>query len=178
MGCTYTSGESLNCADFNGGVKAVYFGHLSDFTSGVTVASGEITALPTATVYEWDFRNETVLFEQTIQSEGGRVTFEQTLTIPVEAIVTEAGDATRIELLDSVIRERNVIFVLDNNDSIYMMGRVNGTNTANGTVSTGTSLGDFNGYNLTFVAREKFQAEVLDQYTSTVFDNFAGITVS
>lgn len=180
MACTYTSGVTLNCKDFPGGVKSIFLGHLSDFTSGVTVTAHEVTALPTATIYEWDLKNESTLFEQkpVVDQVNHTIYFEQTLTVPVNALVTGAGDATRLALLDSVMREQNVIFVQDQNDVIYMMGRINGAEVTDGSITTGQAMGDFNGYNLTFTAKEKFQAEVLSDYGTDPFDNFAGITPS
>ena len=47
------------------------------------------------------------------------------------------------------------IFVVDQNDNVFLMGKDNGADVTAGTVSTGNALGDFNGYNLTFTAMEK-----------------------
>jgi len=132
-----------------------------------------------ASIYTWDFAHESAKFEQTVNSDvaNNTVYFEQKLTIPTSAIVTAAGDPTKLALIDSVVRESNVIFVLDQNDSIYMMGRRNSAYASGGTVDTGQAMGDFNGYNLEFIAREQTQAEVVSQFTATPFDNMINITV-
>jgi hypothetical protein len=184
MSCTYSSAISLNCKDFIGGVKKVWLGQLSDFTSGVTVTSHEVTALPgtagSINIYGIDVKPESSSFNQApqVDTANNTIFLEQTLTVKIPGMSTAAGNATVMDTIDKMIRARNVIFVQDNNDQIYMMGRLFGAEVTAGNVGVAQNFGDFNGYELTFTAKEKFMAEILDQYTTDAFDNFAGITAN
>ena len=66
------------------------------------------------------------------------------------------------------------ICVVDYNDNAMLMGEEQGCDVSAGTVSTGTALGDFNGYSLTFTAQETNAPAFLA--SPTVADPFAGMS--
>jgi len=71
------------------------------------------------------------------------------------------------------------VFIVDQNDNVFLMGKENGADVTAGTVSTGNALGDFNGYNLTFTAMEKDPANFVEvDATSATFpvSEMAGLT--
>jgi hypothetical protein len=78
---------------------------------------------------------------------------------------------TNVEL-QKAISQRPHIFVEDNNGNFFAVGLTRGCN-INGTVSTGTALGDMNGYTLTITAEEPILAPFV---TSTVVTSRSSAT--
>jgi hypothetical protein len=64
-------------------------------------------------------------------------------------------------------------------DQFFLMGLTQGADVTAGTVSSGSALGDFNGYNLTFEAMEVSPANFLDVSTEAalkiLFEDGAGV---
>jgi hypothetical protein len=85
--------------------------------------------------------------------------------------------AARRKQLELVGKNRLVVFVQDNNDNIWMIGRMDGAEVTAASTATGTVKGDLNGYTITFTAEEKSKAYRLESFTSIPFDNFSSITV-
>ena len=75
-------------------------------------------------------------------------------------------------------KNRLIVFVQDNNDNIWMVGRYDGAELTASTTSTGVAKGDLNGYTITLTAEEKDKAYRLESFTSTPFDNFPDIEVA
>jgi hypothetical protein len=74
-------------------------------------------------------------------------------------------------------KNRLAVFVQDNNDNIFMIGRNDGAEVTAMTTSTGVAKGDLNGYTVTITAEEPNKAYLLEPFTSVPFDNFDDITV-
>jgi hypothetical protein len=72
-----------------------------------------------------------------------------------------------ISVLDNLI-----VFVQDNNDNIWMVGRMDGAEVTAMTTATGVAKGDLNGYTITFTAEEAHKAYRLESFTDFPFDNF------
>lgn len=162
MSCTLTRSRAEACKDSVAGIKEIY---LVDFgvLGTVTIApnTGEITNFTSAedfTLHKYELKGNNS-FETTINAsrENGTVFYEQTLNITLKKLTRE--DHKELKLLAA---GRPHIFVVDQNDNVFMMGRVNGADVTAGTVSTGNALGDFNGYNLTFTAQETTPPDFLD----------------
>jgi hypothetical protein len=64
-------------------------------------------------------------------------------------------------------------------DQFFLMGLTQGADVTSGTVSSGSALGDFNGYNLTFEAMEVSPANFLnvtdEAGLKTLFEDGAGL---
>lgn len=155
MSCSLTRSRAEACKDSVAGIKEIYlvdFGGLGTVTLGssdeVTDITGSSSNAITAQKYELKGNNS---FETSVQAsrENGTVFFEQTLNITLKKLTKE--DHKELKLLSA---GRPHIFIRDKNDNILLMGRENGADLTEGTVSTGNALGDFNGYNYTFVAQE------------------------
>lgn len=176
MACELTAGFTLDCKEGVGGIKAIYLQQLADFQTGVTVdaTSGEIDALPTASIYQFTLPKHTGSFTEEVQSsvENGTIFYTQTVTATFFQLT-----AARRKQLEIIAKNRLVCFVLDNNNNIWMVGKVDGAEVTAMSTATGTAKGDLNGYTITFTAEEKNKAYRLESYSSTPFDNFAGITV-
>jgi hypothetical protein len=86
--------------------------------------------------------------------------------------------AARRKQLELVAKNRLVVFVQDNNNNIWMVGKVDGAEVTAASTSTGTAKGDLNGYTITFTAEEANKAYRLESYASIPFDNFQSISVA
>ena len=177
MACTLTAGRLLKCKDKIGGIKTIFIGTHSDFTTGITTGgtNGEISVLPTATIYRYELSKGVGDFVETITAniENATVFWQQVVNISLHQITA----ADRAEL-ENVSRGRLAIFVLDNNDNLFLIGRFDSAEVTGGTTVTGKAKGDLNGYTMTFTADEKEPARLCDAYTTSPFDNFGTITVA
>ena len=176
MPCTLSSGRLLQCKDKIGGIKTVFLAKHIDFTTGITTdAAEEIITLPLATIYRYELSQGVGDFIETITSsvENGTVFWEQAVNISLMQLTA----ADRLEL-QNVAQTRLALFVLDNNDNIWMIGQYDSAELTAGTAATGTAKGDANGYTLTFTASEKLPARRLESYTVTPFDNMGTVVVA
>lgn len=174
--CELTAGFQLDCKSTIGGIKAIYLQQHEDFLSGVTIdaSSEEVDGLPTKSIYKYVCPKHTGSFTEEIASsvENGTIFYTQTVTATFFAL-----SAARRKQLELVGKNRLVVFVQDNNDNIWMVGRMDGAEVTAASTATGVAKGDLNGYTITFTAEEKSKAYRLESFTSVPFDNFAGITV-
>lgn len=152
--CLMATGRKLPCKDVVGGIKTVWFADYGTLGT-LTITAGTLTAVTgTGTNwYKYDVKGGNNL-EQTITSsdENGTTFYGQTLT----AVLTKMDVTTNVEL-QKMISQRPHCFLEDNNGNYFAVGLTRGCN-INGTVSTGTALGDMNGYTLTITAEEPILA--------------------
>jgi hypothetical protein len=176
MACELTAGFQLDCKDTIGGIKAIYLQQHADFLTGVTADGGteEIDALPTASIYKYICPKHTGSFSEEVASsvENGTIFYTQTVTATFFKLT-----APRRKQLELVAKNRLVVFVQDNNDNIWMVGRMDGAEVTAMTTATGVAKGDLNGYTITLTAEEAHKAYRLVSFTDTPFDNFDDITV-
>jgi hypothetical protein len=160
--CGVTQGRTIDCADVVGGLKAVYFAaSFQDLPVVADVTSGVMSGLPADngsttgnyTVYRYELRPE--LSSMTINIQGdtnnGTVFYEQSLSLQFHKLAS--GDADKIVEL---AKGRLNTFVLDNNDNLYVLGAENGLDLSGGNLTTGTSFGDANGFQLELSGRELY----------------------
>ncbi len=184
MACELTKGRSLDCKTSTGGIKAVYFAQHEDLvlTPAVNSYSGTITDIEfasgaTSTLFKYVLPRQTGSFTETItgSAENGTVFYEPSVTIMLHAL--SAADQNEIKLL---AQNRLVVFVELNqrlatggNNVILCLGAENGLELTTGTASSGTALGDMNGYSVTFAGAERYPVSVVADYTTAPFDNTA-----
>jgi len=176
MACELTAGFNLDCKNTIGGIKAIYLQQHEDFLTGVTIdGNEEVDALPTKTIYKYICPKHTGSFTEEVASsvENGTIFYTQTVTATFFKLT-----AARRKELELVGKNRLVVFVQDNNDNIWMVGRMDGAEVTAASTATGVAKGDLNGYTITFTAEEKSKAYRLESFSAVPFDNFAGITVS
>ena len=171
MACSLTlTGRSLPCRDALGGVKKVWMAAFADELWDA-VASGEIPDSAAALVLkDYVSPKNTSSLTQTVNAsvENGTVFYTQVLSLvlnkPVVADITE---------VQNLAKGRLAIVVQDNNDNYFVMGHTRGAELTGGSLTTGTALGDLNGYTLEFTAEEAIPAPFLDstganlQFTTT-----------
>jgi hypothetical protein len=186
MSCDIANGRIEQCKDSVSGLKAIYFINYDDLDpSAVTYVAGTdnisdwtpvaVGALP---MYKYELKGANS-FETTINSsrENGTTFFQQTLTIQLKR-----QDATTHKNVKLLAYGRPRIVVRTMTDQFFLMGLTQGADVTAGTVSSGSALGDFNGYNLTFEAMEVSPANFLNVTTEAalkiLFEDGAGTDAS
>jgi hypothetical protein len=155
MSCSVTSGITIDCRDDIGGIKKIFIGSSEiDLINSNTTASdanGVLTAVPSATVYEFEVRPEKCSLRANINSspENGTVFYEQTLSFVIEEL--DSADQEQLELL---AKGRPFVVAFTNNDDLILLGAVNGMDVSGGSAESGTGFGDFSGYNIEMRGRE------------------------
>jgi len=160
MSCDITAGRLEPCKDSVGGIIAIY---ISNYTSGLLgtatfSTNDEITAFASAlTFYKYDLKGANS-FEQTNENsrDNGTSFWTQTGTI----VLKKQDLATRKEL-KLLSYGRPQIIVQDYNGNYFLAGIENGCECAVNT-ATGATMGDLNGYNITFTGTEKAPAFFVD----------------
>lgn len=155
MACNLTQGFTLDCRDAVGGIKTIYVARLSDVVS-TTLASGSglVTAITMASgsdFYEYQMRKQTGNYTETITTsdENGTLFFAQEVTIQLPRTSVQK----RNELF--LLAQNDIVAIVkDRNDNHLLFGKTNGLTLA-GNNSSGTAMGDFNGYALTFTGAEE-----------------------
>jgi hypothetical protein len=153
MPCVLTSGRALDCRDSVGGIKRLLITELANKAT-LTTTAGAISAFTLATGKQfWAYEQvrETSNFSEAIQAsvENGTLAYETTLT----AIFNKGETATRNQIR-LLAQNRLMIIAEDRNGKYWLIGEINGAELTAGTYASGTAMGDRNGYELTFVAKE------------------------
>ena len=155
MACLLTQSFPLDCRDAVGGVKAVRFASLAQWTAlGASVASGEVQSFASASAvfYTYAQLKETSFMSDngTGSMQAGTYFYTPTLTVVLPKL--SASAAREIKLL---AQNRLVALVESNDGAIYVLGASNGIEVVTATGASGTAFGDFNGYTIAFEGREK-----------------------
>lgn len=164
MACDIANGRAESCKDSVSGLDAVYFINYGayDAESDVTYDNTNtdlITDISGVTsLYKYELKGANS-FEQTIQTsrDNGTTFVEQVLTIQLKK-----QDVATHKTVKLLAYGRPHIVVKTRTNQFFLMGLERGCDMTAGTISSGTAMGDFNGYNLTFTAMENIPANFLD----------------
>ena len=186
MACTaLTKGRGLDCNRISGGIKYVYFGVYDQFTApiettGLPVTAGEVTDLEMGAndLYRYTMPLGVASLTDTIvgSRENGTIYYTPSLSVILNRLTKE--DQNQIKLLGAT---KLVCFAQLNatlpsgTDVIVALGVTNGMELNAGTMDSGAAWGDRNGYTLTFDGMEQQPFSMLEDYTTTPFDN-SGVT--
>ena len=191
MACTaLTKGRGLDCNRISGGIKFIYFGVYDQFTApietvGLVHASGEITDIEMASnvLYRYSMPLGVASVTDTIvgSRENGTIYYTPTAQVLFNRLTKE--DQNQIKLLGAT---KVVIFaqlnqqLANGHDVIVGLGVTNGMELNAGTMDTGASWGDKNGYTLTFDGMEAEPFPMVADYTTNPFDNgaFSGVSIT
>ena len=174
MSCDISLGRLEPCKDVVGGLRAVYFVNYGGLDGVTEDADDQITELfdaaTTTDVYKYDLKGNSS-FDQTIVSsrDNGTTVFTQTLTL-----VLKKQDATTHKEVKLLAYGRPNIIIEDNNGNAFVAGLNWGCDVTGGTISSGAAKEDFEGYNITFEAKELKPANFIDG--AVLDDPFAGLT--
>ena len=176
MSCAITQGFSLLCNEGIGGVKAIYLGNFNDFNDGdVVLTTGIVTELPACTIFEYQPNRNTGAMTMTPNAnlENGTLFFTQVVEFTLGKL-----DTNKHAQFTLMSKGRLVAFIQTYDDDILMLGRTDGAFLTAGTYQTGKAKGDMNGYMVTLTAEEQELCPFLEPFTTTPFDNFAGIIIN
>jgi len=173
MSCDIIGGRTEQCKDAVSGLHAIYlvnYGDL-DFPSlnqyGTSDNTDQIVSVQSDglsfSIYKFELKGANS-FEQTINSsrENGTTFFEQTLTVQLKR--QDVKSTKNIKLI-SYGRPRIIIHA--RGDQFFLMGLDQGCDVTAGTISSGSALGDFNGYSLTFTGMEELPANFINATNET-----------
>ncbi|RZL03525.1 MAG: hypothetical protein EOO89_28405 [Pedobacter sp.] len=165
MPCILSSGKSLACRDYQGGIKAVYIGAYngSTLTYGMTSSStgsnmiNSFTA-GTSSYYTHEQELEIGSYKETqeLSIENGTVVINQELTLTFYPLDEELKNR-----LSALARNNWRIIYQDNNGYYYMMGLKNGCRMTGGEFSVGKALADLHGATITFTSKEPLSSTKL-----------------
>jgi hypothetical protein len=174
MSCYISSGVDLGCSDGIGGIKSIWVLGASGATApdvtavAVTGTTGPITGITGSGVwYNFELkRNTSSLSQNTTKNfENGTIFWEQVLT----AILFKYDQDKRNQLLLLGQNDKIQIVAVDQNDTQYYLGQVNGLYLSGGSAATGTAFGDRNGFELIFTGQEAEPANVVSGVLSSIF---------
>jgi hypothetical protein len=156
MSCALTSGFTLDCRDSVGGIKAILVAEVKN-KGTITASAGVITAFTMASgkqFFRYEFRKQTGSFTETIvtNDENGTLFYEQSITAQLSRL-----EATKRNELFLLAKNNVMVIVEDRNGKYWLMGQEDGM-VLSGAGQTGTAMGDFNGYQLTFTGAEEIPA--------------------
>ncbi len=163
MACTLNSGRLVDCKDQIGGLKKIYFvkDYCSDIRGRATISNDEMTTAGFAnwdiaessvvTVFQYDLRPDLSSMTVNVNSDAatGTTTYEQTLSITLQKLTKADNKELRL-----IAQNRVQVFVLDNNENLFLLGMDHGLDVTGGTVVTGAARTDMTGYTLEFSGRE------------------------
>ena len=167
MACNLTKGLAVDCKDQIGGLKRIFFvkSYCSDIRASATFNGTNVLQMDTAGFANWDiYGGSTVnVFQYDLRPNLSSVTvninsdpatgttfFEQTLSLSLQKL--SVAQTNELKLISY---NRSQIFVLDNNDNVFLLGMDNGCDISGGTAVTGAAKGDMSGYTLELRAEEK-----------------------
>lgn len=162
MSCDITHGRVEECKDSVSGLKAIYIINFDDlnedtatFDTGTPGEEDELvtwTPASALTMYKYELKSTANALNTTINAsrDNGTTFFGQELVVNLKRqdVVTHK----QVKLL-SYGRPR--IIARSMTDQFFMLGFAQGCDVSAGTIGTGAALGDFNGYQLTFMAEEE-----------------------
>lgn len=169
MSCLITNGRQEVCKDSVGGIDAVYFinrgtyNYETDITYNVTNTDVIDVIANVTTVYKYELKG-TSNFEQALQpnADAGTELWQQNVLI-----VLRKQDAVMHKQLKLMAYGRPSIIVKNRNGQFFIVGLEYGTDMTAGTISNGTQMVDFNGYNFTLTAMERMPANILNCSTES-----------
>lgn len=175
MACNITTGRTIDCKNQLGGIRKVYIQNYVDVPAqtGFAAEGNTISAVTTGTditVYEYQLRPELSNFDIGISTDinNGTYYYEQKLTI-----VLQQPTAVDVAEIQNLTYGRPNIWVLDNDDQLYLLGARNGMDVTSGSFASGTAMNDMKGITLEFTGRERQMCYF--GATGTAANPFSGI---
>lgn len=173
-GCEITKGRDIPCKEGAAGLLAVYFLNKGfkvvydgNLISDITNSEGQAVD-----VFKYELDNVGNTFDETVEATPDNGTFynNQTLTLALQTL--QDDDLPEIQ---NLAKGRPAAIVQYRNGKTRLAGISRGMDTSGGN-NSGGDLGDFQGFNLTMVAKETNFAPVLKGYT--LDDPFAGLSTT
>jgi len=165
MACDIANGRAEACKDSVSGLLAVYIINYGITPAEVTYDSTNtdlINTISGATVlYKFELKGENS-FDQDIKTDRntGTTYFEQKLNIKLKRL-----DVATTKMVKVLSYGRPQIVIHTRSNQFFLMGLEQGADVVSGTIGSGSKLGDFAGYSLSFMAEEEVPANYLNAST-------------
>ena len=173
MACDFTGGRVEACKESVGGLRNLYIANFnSAMYDALTLGTDdEITALGSAiTTYKFESRGENNSFEETNENSRDNGTSFWTQSGAISLKVQDAASQKQLKLLSY---GRPHVIIEDYNGNFRLAGAQNGVEFSVST-STGSAMGDLNGYNITFEGKELSPSSFID---SAIMGDVAGFVI-
>jgi hypothetical protein len=178
MACGLLSrGRGLDCNRISGGVKKIFFSVYDEDVSYTYDGSNplEIDAIDWdgSTIYEYVMPLGVASVTDTIvgSRENGTIYYTPTVNVILNRLTKE--DQNEIKLLAAtkvrIFAQLNATLA-NGHDVFIALGMSNGMELNAGTMDSGAAWGDRNGYTLTFDGMEALPFAMLEDYTTTPWD--------
>ena len=178
MACTaLTKGRGLDCNRISGGVKKIFFSVYDEDVSYTYDSTHplEIDAIDwnSTTIYQYVMPLGVASVTDTITGsrENGTIYYTPTVNIMLNRLTKE--DQNQIKLLGAtkvrIFAQLNQQLT-NGHDVFIALGMANGMELNAGTMDSGAAWGDRNGYTLTFDGMEAIPFAMLEDYTTTPWD--------
>lgn len=183
MACDISHGRKESCKDSVSGLDAIYFINYGDFNPEADVTydvtdTELITVIANVTsLYKYELKGANS-FNNTVQTsrDNGTTYFEQSLVAQLKK-----QDVAMHKTFKLLAYGRPHIVVKTRSNQFFIAGLERGMDMTAGTIDTGTAMGDFNGYNMTFTGMENAPANFLDAASeadfTTLFPSATIVTV-
>ena len=169
--CYIDQGIALGCSDGIGGIKKIYVvgggGSVTGYTYDDDGAITGATATTGTTIYGFELKRQTSGLVQTVQKNyaNGSIYFEQALS----AVFYKYDQQKRNELKILSQNDNLQIIAVDQNDTQYLLGQVNGMYLSGGSANSGVAFADGNKFMLEFKGEEHVPANTIVGELSAVF---------
>ena len=169
MSCDITHGRVEECKDSVSGLKAIYIINFDDlnedtatFDTGTPGEEDELvtwTPASALTMYKYELKSTANALNTTINAsrDNGTTFFGQELVVNLKR-----QDVVTHKQVKLLAYGRPRIIARSMTDQFFMLGFAQGCDVSAGTIGTGAALGDFNGYQLTFMAEEELPPLFID----------------
>ena len=183
MACvSLTKGRGLDCNRSSGGVRYLYFSVYDNFDNddwSLDPAAG-IAAIDTinfnsTSLYRYTVPRGSTTMDESISgnTDAGTIFYTPTVSMVLNKITEDMQEQMKL-LVSTQVRifaQLNEEITPGANDVIVALGMVNGMSMNAGTVDSGASFGDRNGYTLNWDGLESVPFPMLEDYTTVPFDN-------
>ena len=169
MSCDITHGRVEECKDSVSGLKAIYIINFDDlnedtatFDTGTPGEEDELvtwTPASALTMYKYELKSTANALNTTINAsrDNGTTFFGQELVVNLKR-----QDVVTHKQVKLLAYGRPRIIARSMTDQFFMLGFAQGCDVSAGSIGTGAALGDFNGYQLTFMAEEELPPLFID----------------
>lgn len=153
MACLLTTAFALDCKDSIGGVKTIWVIANSNKGTITKSPSGTVTAwTPTAnSLFKYELIKNTSMLEVDATGDAVAGTLHYPGKLNIKMRKMDVYKRNEIKLLGQNLL---IFIVLDRNGTYFLVGEDSGCDMVTGKGSTGTAMGDFNGYDLDFTFDE------------------------
>jgi hypothetical protein len=169
MACINSTGYSIGCMDWIGGVNKVYIRNWSGSTVYTANSTGSYTGCTNTTTpwYTFEQVSEVADFnagEGEHSSDNGTHLYKPTVNL-----VFHKYQASLRTIVSTLAKKEVEIIVLDNNGNYFLVGETRGAKVVGSSAPIGKTLNDLHGATISFQAKEAAQCP---QVSSTLVSTF------